>query len=351
MAEGGDRTERATPRRREEARRRGEVARSQEVNSALVLLVGFTVLLMAGGHLVSVLGRNAVYLFGQAHVLRPDDPGGLRVLLAGNLKVLGSALAPLLVALLLAGLAANLAQVGFHASAEALAFRLEKLNPVTGLKRFFGKRAAFELLKNVLKVGLVAWLSWLIVRGELPRLVPLSLLPLPAIAAIGKSSLAGLVYRLLAMLVALAVADWVFQRWQHEENLKMTRSELKQEYRDIDGDPQIKARMRAIQYETARRRMLAEVPRADVVVTNPTHVAVALAYDRGDGAPRVLAKGADHVAAAIRRVAREHRVPVLENRPLARALYRQVKVGGLVPEALYEAVARVLAYVYRLRRS
>lgn len=351
MAEGGDRTERATPKRREEARRRGEVARSQEIGATLVLLTGVSLLLLSGGHLARVLGRNAAYLFGQAHVLRPDDPGGLRVLLTGNLEVMASALAPVLLAIMLAGLGASLAQVGFHVSSEALAFKLEKINPLNGLKRMFGKRSAFELLKTLLKVGLVVLLAWVTVEGDLTRILSLTALPLPAAVAVGKSSFAELMFKLLALLAALAVADWAFQRWQHEENLKMTRGEVKQEMRDIEGDPQVKARVRAIQYETARRRMLTDVPRADVVVTNPDHFAVALRYDRAEGAPRVLAKGRNHVAQTIKDVARKHRVPVLENRPLARALYKQAKVGGFVPEGLYQAVAEVLAYVYRLRRG
>jgi flagellar biosynthesis protein FlhB len=351
LAEGGDRTEKATPKRREEARRRGQVARSQEIGSALVLLTGVSLLLMAGGHLSRVLGRNAVYLFGQAHVLRPDDPGGLQVLLGGNLQVMATALAPLLLAVLLAGLAAGVAQVGFHVSAEALSFKLEKMNPLNGLKRMLGKRSAFELIKTLLKVGLVALIAWLTVRGELKEILSLTDLPLPVAVAVGKASFAELMYKLLALVAILAVLDWTFQRSQHEQNLKMTRSEVKQEMRDLDGDPQVKARVRAIQYETARRRMLTDVPQADVVVTNPDHFAVALRYDRAEGAPRVLAKGRNLVAQTIKEIARRHRVPVLENRPLARALYRQAKVGGFVPEGLYQAVAEVLAYVYRLRRG
>ncbi len=351
MAEGGERTERASPRRREEARRKGEVARSEEVNSAFVLLAGVTLLLVGAGQMSATLGRNAAYLFSQAHVLKSDNIGGLQALVGGNAEVMLKALAPLLIGIFAAGLAGNLMQVGFHASAEALAFKPEKLNPFTGMKRFFNKRAAFELGKQVLKIVLIALLAWTTVRGLTGDLSAAGLLSLDGITDLGKGALAKLLYRLLALLAVLAVVDWIFQRWQHEQNLKMTKAEVKQEYKDLEGDPQIKARVRAIQLETARRRMLADVPKADVVVTNPDHFAVALSYRAGVPAPRVVAKGRNHLAQTIKRIAREARVPVLENKPLARSLFRSVKVGGFVPESLYQAVAEVLAYVYRLRRA
>ncbi len=351
MAEGGERTERASPRRREEARRKGEVARSEEVNSAFVLLAGVTLLLVGAGQMSTTLGRNAAYLFSQAHVLKSDNVGGLQALVGGNAAVMLKALAPLLIGIFAAGLAGNLMQVGFHASAEALAFKPEKLNPFTGMKRFFNKRAAFELGKQVLKIVLIALLAWTTVRGLTGDLSAAGLLSLDGITDLGKGALAKLLYRLLALLAVLAVVDWIFQRWQHEQNLKMTKAEVKQEYKDLEGDPQIKARVRAIQLETARRRMLADVPKADVVVTNPDHFAVALSYRAGAPAPRVVAKGRNHLAQTIKRIAREARVPVLENKPLARSLFRSVKVGGFVPESLYQAVAEVLAYVYRLRRA
>jgi flagellar biosynthetic protein FlhB len=164
-------------------------------------------------------------------------------------------------------------------------------------------------------------------------------------------TVAVLAYQLAAMLSLLAALDWAFQKWQHEENLKMTLQEVKEENKDMEGDPQVKARIRAIQMETARKRMLADVPKADVVVTNPTHFAVALKYAEGEAAPRVVAKGQDLLAQTIKRIARDHRVPVIENKPLARALHKHVKVGAFIPDDLYQAVAEVLAYVYRLKRS
>jgi flagellar biosynthetic protein FlhB len=348
---GGDRTERATPRRREQARRRGQVARSSEINAVLVLLCGVSLLLLSGGHLARLLGRNASYLFAQSHLLRADNLGGLREILVANLGIMLQGLAPLLLAIFVTGLGANVMQVGFHASGEAIMFRGERINPFSGLKRLVSKRAFFDLLKNLLKIALVSLVAYLVLRGRMGSLLQSATWPLQAIVGTGKLVFAELMYKVLGALAILALADWAFQKWQHEENLKMTRAEAKQDLKDTEGDPQVRARVRAIQLETARKRMLADVPQADVVVTNPDHLAVAIRYSQGEPAPRVVAKGRNHLAEVIKRIARQARVPVLENKPVAQSLYRHVKVGGWIPEALYQAVAEILAYVYRLRRA
>lgn len=353
MAEspGGERTERATPRRRAKALEKGQVALSQEVNSVLVLLAGFSVLFAGSHHMARVLGDNARYLLGQSHIFRLDHPAALVEFAAANMGVFGRALAPLAVGILVVGALANVLQVGWHVNVSALAFRLENINPVNGIKSLFSRKALFELVKNMFKIGLITAVAWRCVASLGDDLMGISLLPLPGATEVGRHTVSALVYRLSAMLAVLAVADWVFQKWQHEENLKMTRQEVIEERKDVEGDPQVKARIRGLQFEAARKRMLADVPRADLVVTNPTHFAVAVRYAEGEAAPRVIAKGADHLAQTIRRLAREHRVPVLENPPLARALHERVKVGAFIPDEFYRAVAEVLAYVYRLRRA
>jgi flagellar biosynthetic protein FlhB len=258
---------------------------------------------------------------------------------------------PLLGILLLAGVGVNVLQVGLHFSSEAVSFKFEKLNPVQGFKRFFSKRSGFELFKNLLKIGLIGLVAYGTVSGLVAKLLTAPLLSLGGAADVGRSVFAALMYKLLALMAVLAILDWSFQKWQHEENLKMTKTEVKQENKDLDGDPQIKARIRSAQFEAARRRMMADVPRADVVVTNPDHLAIALHYETGAPAPRVLAKGRNHLAETIKKIARQARVPVIENKPVTRALYPQVKVGGFIPENLYQAVAEILAYVYRLRKA
>ncbi len=347
----GDKTESATPRRREKAREKGQVPKSQEVNSLFVLVAGTVMLLVLSKYLTESIGRNAAYLFSQAHILRVDNLGGLRVMLVGNLRSMGLTLAPLMAVVLVAAVAANLMQVGLKLSPSALAFDVSKLNPITGMKRFFQKRTFVDLLKNLLKVGLIGLLSYMVIKNMLDELMASPLLSLPGVVELARGSFKHLMLILLALMAAIAIADWAYQKWQFEQDVKMSKQELKEEAREYEGDPQVKARIRAIQYETARKRMLADVPRADVVLTNPTHFAVALKYEQGAPAPVVLAKGADHLAQKIKEIARQSRVPVIENKPLARALYRDVKVGRLIPESLFQAVAEILAYVYRLKKA
>ena len=347
----GDRTESATPRRREKAREKGQVPKSQEVNSLFVLLAGTAMLLLLSKYLTESIGRNAAYLFSQAHILRVDNLGGLQTMLGGNLRSMALTLAPIVAVVLVAAIAANVMQVGLKLSTSALAFDVSKLNAITGMKRFFQKRTFVDLLKNVVKVGMIGFLSFLVIKSMLGELVAAPLLALPGVVELAKGSFRHLMTILLALMAVISLADWAYQRWQFEQDVKMSKQELKEEARDYEGDPQVKARIRAIQYETARKRMLADVPRADVVLTNPTHFAVALKYEPGAPAPVVLAKGADYLAQKIKDIARQSRVPVIENKPLARALYREVKVGRMIPESLFQAVAEILAYVYRLKKA
>jgi len=347
----GDRTESATPRRREKAREKGQVPKSQEVNSLFVLVAGTVMLLLLSKYLTESIGRNAAYLFSQAHILRVDNLGGLQTMLGGNLRSMALTLAPIVAVVLVAAIAANLMQVGLKLSTSALAFDVSKLNAITGMKRFFQKRTFIDLLKNVVKVGLIGFLSFLVIKSMLGELVAAPLLTLPGVVELAKGSFRHLMTILLALMAVISLADWAYQKWQFEQDVKMSKQELKEEARDYEGDPQVKARIRAIQYETARKRMLTDVPRADVVLTNPTHFAVALKYEQGAPAPVVLAKGADYLAQKIKDLARQSRVPVIENKPLARALYREVKVGRMIPESLFQAVAEILAYVYRLKKA
>jgi len=349
--EAGEKTEMGSDKRRDDARGEGTVAKSQEVTSAVLLLVGMTIVVASGGHFMRVLGRNATYLLSQAHILAPDNQFGVRELMRNNLQVLIVALAPLLGGILIAGIGANIAQVGFHFNASAMQFKTEKLNPLPGFKRFFQAQAFFDIGKNVLKIGLISWLAWITIRGSLDELMELPLLSLPAVVAMGKGAFIKLMAKLLFLTASIGVADWFFQKHRYEENIKMTKQEVKEENKDMEGDPQIKARIRGMQLEMARKRMLADVPSADVVITNPTHFAVAVKYAPGTAAPIVVAKGKDNIAQIIKKIARKNRVPIIENRPLARGLYKHVEIGNTIPESLFQAVAEVLAYIYRLKRA
>jgi len=347
----GEKTEKASGKRREEARKQGQVAKSQEVNGAVILIVGMTILVMSSGHFARVLGEHASYIFSQGHILLLTNEDAIGAVLKFNLSALLTALAPLLAGVLISGMGANIMQVGLKFTPESLQFKMDKLNPINGFKKYFKKDMYVELLKNVMKVSIICLLAYAMLHHMVDDLNSLSVLPLAAIVSIGKISFIKLMAVLLAFTTLLAVIDWFWTKFRHEEQIKMSKQEVKQENKDVDGDPQIKARIKSQQFEMARKRMLADVPTADVVITNPTHFAVALKYVPGQPAPMVVAKGQDNLAQTIKKIARKSRVPIIENKPLARSLYRQVEVGQLIPEALFQAVAEVLAYIYRLKKS
>jgi len=347
----GEKTEKATGKRRDEARKQGQVAKSTEVSGAILLLIGMTILLASTGHFSRVLGQNASYLFSQSHVLLPGNAYALQEMFAANVKVLFTALGPLLLGVFVAGIGANVLQIGFKFSSESLQFKSEKLNPLPGFKKYFDKKMYVELVKNLFKVSVISMLAFFALRRMNGELNASALLSLDAIIALGKISFIKLMAQLLAFTALLALIDWFWTKYQHEEQIKMSKHEVKQENKDVEGDPQIKARIKSQQFEMARKRMLNDVPTADVVITNPTHFAVALKYMPGSAAPMVVAKGQDNLAQTIKKIARKSRVPIIENKPLARSLYRQVEVGQLIPDALFQAVAEVLAYIYRLKKA
>jgi len=298
MADGeaGEKTEKGTGRRREKAREEGTVAKSQEVTSAVLLLVGMTILVSSGGHFLRVLGDNTAYLLRHSYLIAPQNQFGVRELMSSNLQVITLALAPLLAGVFIASLGANMMQIGLHFSSKSLTFKVEKLNPLPGFKKFFQSQAFFDAGKNVLKISLIGVVAWMTIRSAMDEIVALPLLSLSAIVAGGKLLFIKLMAKLLFLTALIGLIDWFFQKHKYEENIKMTKQEVKQENKDIEGDPQIKARIRGMQLEMSRKRMLADVPTADVIITNPTHYAVALKYVSGSPAPIVVAKiGRAHV--------------------------------------------------------
>lgn len=346
-----EKTESATPKRRREAREEGQVARSPEVVTAFVLGAGLLGLWVGAGQMYRELGGLTRYVLDLAArpSLTPDGVATLGATVAGSLV---RSLLPVLVAGLLGGLAGNLVQVGFAPSWKALSPNPDRLNPVSGFQNLFQKAKVIDLGKTFLKIGLVAWAAYGAVKGSLPEIPYLS--DLSAAALLGYSL--DLSYRILKncliVYLLIALADYGFQRWQYEQKLKMTKEEVKEEYKETEGDPLIKSRIRSLQREMARRRMMAEVPKADVVITNPTHFAVALRYDADEmAAPVISAKGADLVAQKIIALAREHRVPLYEDPPVARALFREAEIGEPIPADLFQTVAEILAYVYRLKEA
>lgn len=347
---GQDRTEEATPRRRQQAQEKGQVPRSRELTTTVLLLGGTAGLMMLSGYMIE--GLSALFREGLAldrKMVFLTDAGLVQL---GRLT--GAAalvLAPLCALLFLLAAAMPVALGGWSFSAESLAPKLSKLDPIKGLGRLFGPRGLMELLKALAKFLLVGSVGALVLWWELDQLLALSGLPLEQALA-QTAWLAG--YTLLGVSAAtalVAAVDVPFQLWQHNKQLRMTRQEVRDEFKETEGRPEVKARIRQLQAEMAQRRMMEAVPEADVVVTNPSHYAVALKYESQRGAPRVLAKGKDLVARAIRDRADAAGVPRIELPPLARALYAHTQVNEEIPPPLYLAVAQVLAYVYRLRSA
>ena len=352
MAEDNDfeRTESASPRRLEQAREEGHVARSQELTTFAMLMAGGGGLWMLGGNLVEqmrVLLRHALRLDPVAAF----DPAQMTLRLHEQALSALLALAPLLGLLLIVAFAAPQILSGWLFSWGSLRCDLQRLDPLSGFKRILSLRGVAELVKALLKAVLIAGVAAAVAwhyRDEAQGLLMLA--PVTGMAQMAR--IVGLSFLMIGGAVGIiAVIDVPFQLWKHADDLKMSRQELRQEQRESEGNPQMKAAVRNQQRAMARRRMMAAVPKASVIVTNPTHYAVALSYeDNTMGAPRVVAKGADLVAARIREIGVAHQVPVLEAPALARAIYGHTEIGEEIPEKLFNAVAEVLAYVYQLRR-
>ncbi|RJF98686.1 flagellar biosynthesis protein FlhB [Noviherbaspirillum saxi] len=351
MAEDSEleKTEPASSRRLEQAREEGDVPRSRELATCTVLLAGALGLMFTGEGLVRRLNSMLTSGLSFEREQAFDFDLLLMRLGASTIDVL-IGLAPLAGILILVALGSPMLIGGWLFTAKSLMPNFGRLNPMSGLGNMFSVRALVELLKAVGKTLLVGSIAWVVISSQIEPMLALSAEPLASGGAhLGDLLLTGFI-TIVCGLVVIALIDVPYVLWQYASKLKMTREELRQESKESDGDPQVKARIRQLQREMAKRRMMSEVPTADVVVTNPTHYAVALKYTEGKmRAPTVVAKGADEVAAKIREIAAENKVALLEAPPLARALYRHAELGDEIPASLYTAVAEVLAYVFQLR--
>ncbi len=345
-----ERTEKATPRRRQEAREKGNVAKSREVPSVLVLLFSLLVFHFTAQWMYREFAGFMRFFFGHASEFTLSLIGA-RHLILFTMKFMTVFMCPILLAVMIAALVGNILQIGFLWTADPLTPKLDRLDPIKGFKRLFSVQAFAELMRSVLKILIVGYVSYLTVKHQYNRMPQLVVMSVGDIMKYTLSVSFEILYRTCWVLVVLAILDYGFQRWQYEKDLRMSKQEIKDEFKQREGDPLIKARIRKMQREIARRRMMEAVPKADVVITNPTHLSVALKYSQEEGmrAPTVVAKGAGFISDKIREIARKHHVPLVENKPLAQTLYKGVEIGEEIPEALYRAVAEVLAYVYRLK--
>ncbi len=351
MAEDSDleKTEQASSKRLESAREEGDVPRSRELATVTVLFTAGMVLLMMGDHLNQALKKSmrAGLSFDRAVAY---DPVVLLVKITDGIYNLLFAFAPFALTLLFVAIAAPVLIGGWVFSGKALAPQFGRLNPMKGLGNLFSSTSAIELIKSIAKTVLVAIVAYIVVSHDIEPILSLSLLPLQtSIAQVNSLMLTGFL-SIVSALVFIAAIDVPYQLYHYANKLKMTKEEVRQESKESEGNPEIKARIRQQQREMARRRMMSEIPKADVVITNPTHYAVAIKYqDEGMSAPVVVAKGADAVALKIREIAADNKVLIIEAPKLARALYAHTELGDEIPAALYSAVAEVLAYVFQMR--
>lgn len=345
-----EKTEQPTGKRLQQAKDKGQVPRSREAATATVLLAGIIGLVVVQTPLsqavMNVFKRCFMFERSQAF-----DPNVMYTLIGVSISDVFGPLVILFSIVMIASLIGNIALGGFNISSEAMSPKFGRLNPINGLKRIIGIMALVELIKSIAKVGFVAWMAYLQIMSYWPELMRLSHEQLSngIVDALHISLKVGI--GICCALLPVVVIDVPFQLWNHTKQLRMSKQEIKDEYKDAEGKPEVKGRLRQMQREMANRRMMAEVPKADVIVTNPTHYAVALKYDRfkAGAAPMVVAKGTDEIAMKIREIADEYKIPILQSPALARAIYHTTKLDKEIPEGLFQAVALILAYVFQLK--
>ena len=348
----GEKTEKATPKKRQDSRKKGQVLKSQDITSALVMLSVFLALIVVG-----TSAREGVMSFFKQTFSKYMlvDSLSIKLVIKVYKEVIFEAaivLLPIMVVAVVAGILGNFLQFGLLFTTEPLKFDLTKLDPIKGMKRIFSLRSIIELVKSILKISLIGAVTTAILWMNIDDVLSLSFKsPRATLVTISKLTvLMGVAASIV--LLFIAVLDYFYQKFDYEKNLKMSKQDIKDEYKNSEGDPLIKSKIKQRQREMAMRRMMQEVPQADVVITNPTHYAIALKYDEETmDAPKVVAKGTDFIAQKIKLIAKENDVVMVENRPLARAMYDQVVIGQHIPDEFFKAVAEVLAYVYRIKRK
>ncbi len=352
MAMGADdKTESATPKRRGDERKKGRVPKSTELSGILVLMGVFMVLRAFIGAAGQITSNYFIQIFShldEVHITAHDT---MRIGAAAFMTIFRS-VGPIMVTAMILGIFANVVQTGPMISGEALQPNFKRLNPVNGLKKFVSPEGLVNLVKSIYKLGIIGFIAYSTIRGSFDQLMILSRVDLYQSISIIAGIATRMTTRIVGTMLILAALDYAFQRYSYEKSIKMSKHEVKEEHKQSEGSPLLKSRIRARQRQIARQRMMEEVPAADVIITNPTHFAVALKYNADKStAPVVVAKGQDILALKIREIAQQNDVPIVENPPLARALYKQVDIGREIPGELYEAVAEVLAFVYQINQK
>jgi flagellar biosynthetic protein FlhB len=346
-----NKTEAATPKRRAKVRSEGSVAKSQDLTAAVTLLTAAVALMWLGSGMTGRLSELTRVLLANCGTHELTE-GELRPQLAQGMAAIALILGPFFAAIMALGVATNIAQVGFKITTKAAMPKFSRINPLSGLQRLFSPGSVVELIKSIVKLLIVGLVVYFAIRDNLPRLFDLSHVGVEALADEAGHVLLHILLISAISLLILGLADFAYHKYEYEESLKMTKEEVTEESKESEGDPKVRSKVREIMIKSSLRRMMKKVPEADVVITNPIHLAVALKYDRAKGAaPIVVAKGARKVAERIKLIAAEHGVPIIENKPLAQALFKAVEIGQEIPFELYKAVAEILAYVYRIKKK
>lgn len=348
----GEKTEKATSKKKSDSRNKGQVIFSKDVNMAVTFMTAMITINWLGSFIISRFVLDYRY-FSNFPVAVDDlfNPSDMSTLLGRMLVDILIIAAPIILTTMVVGVILNYLQVGFLFTGETLKFKLDKLSPVNGLKQMFSLKSLVELAKNLLKIAILTFVAYSYLKDKMSLLIDLMVIDAMQIGLILWNLIFNLSLRLSLILIILGLADYAYKIWQNNKDLKMSKQEIKDEYKQTEGNPQIKAKIREKQRQMAMSRMMQEIPKADVIITNPTHFAIAVKYDASKyEAPYVLAKGQDLIAKQIRKVAEENKIPIVENKPLARELYASVKIGGWIPENLYHAVAEILAFVYKMKK-
>ncbi|MBU0687659.1 MAG: flagellar biosynthesis protein FlhB [Candidatus Margulisbacteria bacterium] len=350
--QGGDKTEDPTPHRLREAREKGQIAKSKEITTAFLLIISFAFFRYIGPFMFKQLYttvRAILYQIPNAHEFSLAFAGYILLIAAQGFAY---TVLPIFAVVFLAAILAEAFQTGLVFAVDPLSPKIERISPFEGFKRMFSIQGFVETIKSILKIVIVFYISWSVIADELPSVIVLVNSQAWDALATGGGIAYKIAMRVGIFYIFIALLDYLFRRWEYMRNLKMTKQEVKEEYKRLEGDPMVKQRMRDMQRQAAYQRMMGAVPQADVVVTNPTHLACALKYDAAKmKAPALLAKGERKIAEEIRRIAEEHEIPIVENEPLARTIFRTTKIKQEVPPELYQAIAEVLAYVYKIKKD
>lgn len=349
----GEKTEKATPKRKREAREKGQVLQSKEINSALVLIFAFMTL----NFLSSFWVKNIMEFYKEtiSYSTNVDSLFTYRniVVLTKDTAIIILKMAlPILMISLIVGLLCSYIQVGFLFTTKTLSFKLDRINPISGFKRLFSLKSIIELIKSLLKTFILIYITSTYLMGEYSNILKVFDMDIVLTIKYLWRVVFNLVLRSTIALFILAILDYLYKKWEFEKELMMTKHEVKEEYKQTEGDPLIKSKIKEKQRQVSMRRMMQDIPKADVIITNPTHYAIAIKYDtEQDEAPQVIAKGKDLIAQNIKKVAKENSIPLFENKPLAQSLYNAVEIGDFIPPDLYQAVAEVLAYIFSLKNN